>query len=142
MKSTRLLVEYEYEFSLFGVITQVKEHKLAWSINKFMGLKLVKQDDIQYDFQKGGRMYISNFIYETEYSYVRLLKNKPYEFSNIQKPYLLSELKDYDYFIQLEGEIEDFDDATFREALQSLNEVQYVTKVEVSNLKSKENLLF
>lgn len=142
MKATKLFVEYEYNFTLIGLISPVKEYKLAWSINKYLELDLRKEEDILYDYQNGGKMYISNFIYETEYSYVRLLKNKPSEFSNIQKPYLLSELKDYDYFIQFEGEIAEFDESSFREALQRLNEIQYVMHVNVDDLRSKENLLF
>lgn len=142
MKATKLFVEYEYNFTLFAIISTVKEYKLAWRLNKNLELELYKEKDILFEFQKGGKMEISNYMYETEYSYVRLLKNKPTEFSNIQKPYLLSELKDYDYFIQFEGEIGEFDEKSFREALQRLNEIQYVMHVSVDNLKSKENLLF
>lgn len=142
LKTTKLFVEYEYNFDLLAIISPIKEYKLAWSINKSLEIELTKKEDILLDNGKGARMYISNFDYETEYSCVRMLKNKPYEFSNIAKPYLLSELKDYDYFIQLEGEADEFDAESFREALSKLKDVQYVTSVDVENLKSKENLLF
>ena len=103
-------------------------------------LELEKVSDIQYDFLKDCKFLISNFIFETDYSCFRLLKNRPVEFLNIKKPYLLPELKQYDYFVILNGEYA----AYYNENVNKLKDIpviQLVNIIDIDLLPSKENLL-
>jgi len=142
MKSTKLIVEYDYEFEVLAVISSVKDYKLAWAINKCLTINLCKTEDICLDFVKEGRLLISNFIFETEYTTFRLLKNKSFEVSRTSKPYLIPELKDYDYLIQISGESIAYNGDVIIEKLKELSLVEYIKKVDIKNLKSKENLIF
>ena len=43
MSKSKLVIEYEYDFNLYGVISLSKDYKLAWLINKELGLHLCKE---------------------------------------------------------------------------------------------------
>src|SRR5436190_16147971 len=104
MKNIKLVVEYEYDFDVLAIISSVKDYKMAWAINKLLDINLCKTEDISLDFVRDDRLLLSNFIFETEYTTFRLLKNKSYEVGRSSKNYLLPELKDYDYLIKISGE--------------------------------------
>lgn len=142
MKPTRLAVEYDYDFEIFALISSAKPHKLAWSINKTFNIHLRKAEDLCLDFIKESKIIITNFLFETEYGEFRLLKNRPCEMVNASRPFLLPELKDYDYIIKSGGEAPLFPGNDILDNLRNLPEIQYVQQIEVINLKSKENLIF
>ncbi|HEX8546303.1 MAG TPA: IPExxxVDY family protein [Cytophagaceae bacterium] len=142
MKSTKLIVEYDYDFEVLALISSVKAYKLAWFLNKELKIKLCKSEDLYFDFIKEGSIVISNYIYQTEFSIFRLLKNKSCEHSNTSKPYLLPELKKYDYVIQLSGEISMFPLTALQDTLKHIPSVEYVKLIDIDSIKSKENLIF
>ena len=141
MKSNKLVIEYEYDFKVFAITSSSKEFKLAWAFNELLHVKLAKQADIEFQFLKGSRFLISNFLFESEYSSFRLLKNKAVEFENVSKPFLLPELKHFDYFLRLEGEFSDEYLIQIELIIRDLNSVQHVELLELSTINSKENLL-
>jgi hypothetical protein len=87
-------------------------------------------------------LVIINYNFETEYSNFRLIKNKSCEFANIASPYLIPELKEYDYFIQLQDESGFFGISSIMEKLKNINGIEYIKLIETENLKSKDNLIF
>jgi hypothetical protein len=142
MKTNKLVVDFDYNFKMIGIISSAKEYKLAWSINQILKIHLIKSDDINLQFHNDCNILVSTYLYFTEYSQLRLLKNKSIEFSNIAKPYLIPELKDYDYFIHIIDEGCIFDEEWMKDQLQTSSAVQYVKVIDVSELKSKDNLIF
>ena len=50
MKKQKLVVDFDYNFKLFGIISPASEHKLAWEMNKKLGVKLIKNSDIKINF--------------------------------------------------------------------------------------------
>ncbi len=142
MKAIKLVVEYDFDFEFIGLISSLKGHKLAWNINNELKIELKKEDDICLDFLHEGQLIIINYNFETEYSNFRLIKNKSCEFANIASPYLIPELKEYDYFIQLQDESGFFGISTIMEKLKNINGVEYIKLIETENLKSKDNLIF
>jgi hypothetical protein len=142
MKNTKLIVEYEYDFDLFGLISSAKDYNLAWHLNNILHLHLCKAEEIEFDFLDKSKIYISNFIFEKEYSSFRLLKNKAVEFHNSTKPYILPECKEYDYLLMLKDEAEEIVPDDIMNLLKSVPVVQYVNKIDLTNLRSKENLIF
>jgi hypothetical protein len=142
MKTNKLVVDFDYSFKMIGIISSAKEYKLAWSINQLLKIHLIKADDINLQFQNDCNILVSTYLYLTEYSQIRLLKNKSIEFTNIAKPYLIPELKDYDYFIHILDEGCIFDEEWIKEQLQDCGSIQYIKVIDVSELKSKDNLIF
>jgi hypothetical protein len=142
MKAIKLVVEYDFDFEFIGLISSLKGHKLAWNINNELKIELKKEDDICLDFLHEGQLVIINYNFETEYSNFRLIKNKSCEFANIASPYLIPELKEYDYFIQLQDESGFFGISSIMEKLKNINGIEYIKLIETENLKSKDNLIF
>lgn len=139
MGVAKLIVEYDYDFDVYAIISPVKDYKLAWCINSQLSFEFEKQQDVLLEYNNGAKMYFSSFSYETEYNCYRLLKNKSCEYSNISKPYLLSELKDYDYILVVDGEGER---EGLTEYLKSVNNIIYIKQFNPENLKSRENLIY
>lgn len=140
MKASKLVLEYDYDFILIGLVSAAREFKLAWQINEYLKIGLKKEVDLEYDFLKGYKIFISNFIFETEYSSFRLLKNRSVEFLNVQKPFLLPELKNYDYFAMLDGDFA-YHAAENLSLLKEVPAIQLIKPINVETLPSKENLL-
>ena len=142
MKKRKLEAEINYDFSLFGIISPLKEYKLAWLLNSQLDIHLDKVKDIEMDFLKSQNLIISNFLYETEHSSIRLLKNKSMDQFADNSAYLLPELNRFDYLIILSGFNSTFTTKGLKQKLLGIPQVQYVQSFPVDSLKSKENLIF
>lgn len=142
MKKNKLIVEYEYNFDLLGIISPAKGYKLAWLINETLKIKLKKEKDLALEFLNDKNIVISNYLFQTEHSIFRLIKNKSYDSGNEGQLYLLPELKDFDYLIMINGFEDTFNSVEVTDKLKQLNEIQYLQKINISDLKSKENLIF
>ena len=124
------------------MISPVKDYKLIWSINHQLNVNLVKNTDLILEYLNQQKLVISNFLFETENSSLRILKNKAEDGDELKKSYLLPELKNFDYFLMLEGSGDTFNISEIEGKLKNLEIIQYLTKIDVSKLKSKENLVF
>ena len=140
MKTLRLDIDYDFDFAIFGLVSSSKEYKLAWALNKCLNLRLVKQSDLNFDFIHKGRLVISNYLHRSDTSSFRLFRNKSVDLSTLKKPFLVPDIKEYDYIVQVSGVLSDCQ----QEILQHLNCVpiiQYVQPFDPNNLKFKENLI-
>ena len=142
MPSLTLDFEYDIDYQLIGVISNVKEFKLAWLAGKVLELDFEKKDDLSFQLPGKKELFISNFVSESEYFTFRFLKNKAYDTNGLPKPYLLPEVKNYDYLIQLEGEYSRLSFDEIKMALRKDAIVQYADIIDVDSLKSKENLIY
>ncbi len=142
MKAFKLHVDYDFDFEVIGLITSLKGYKLAWSINNELRIALKKEEDICINFLKEGKLVIINYIFKTEHTNFRLIRNKSCEFANIASPYLIPELKEYDYFIQLQDENRISNTFPIKEKLKNINGIEYIKEIETENLKSRDNLIF
>jgi hypothetical protein len=141
MKTLRLDIDYAYDFEVFGVVSSSKEYKLAWALNNCLNIRLVKQSDLCLDFIQKGRLVISNYLHLTEGSTFRLFRNKSLDLSTLKKPFLVPDIKEYDYVVQVSGLLSDYR----QDILQRLHLVpliQYVQHFDPNHLKFKENLIF
>ncbi|MDX2189248.1 MAG: IPExxxVDY family protein [Bacteroidota bacterium] len=130
----------EFDFELLGIVSAAKDFTIACYINWYLGIELTKNEDLQYDFVKDCKFFISNFIFEADYSNIRLIKNRPVEFINLKKPYLLPELKNYDYFILLSGEYaENYAESEIK--LKKVPIINLIKRINYQEIPSAENLL-
>ena len=142
MKKRRLDAEIDFTFTLLGLITTLKEYKLAWLLNNHLDIQLDKTKDIKIDFLKSKNLVISNYIFETEHSCFRLLKNKSVDRFEDNLAFLIPELKRFDYLAIVQGFEDTFSNQELKECLSSIKQIQYVQSFNVEELKSKENLIF
>ena len=142
MKKRKLEAEFEYDFSLFGIISTLKEYKLAWLLNNILDVQLDKANDIEIEFLKSQNLIISNYLVETENSSLRLLKNKSMDQLGDNPAYLLPELKRFDYFMIIQGFEDTFSNQVLKQKISSIPGIQYVQVFSLESLKSRENLIF
>ena len=151
MPTLKLDIEYDFDFEVIGVVSSASAYKLAWEINNELKIDLSKGKDIVLDFTKK-EVIITNFLFEEEHSFIRLIKNKSLEDTTVANPtslfdvgvneYFLPELKKYDYVIQLEGSINNLYSDEIINKLNALNKIQLVTPIDLDDLKEKDNLIF
>lgn len=142
MKTLQLDIAYEYDFDLYGLVSTVKEHKIAWALNKLLGFRLIKQKDLYYDLVGQERIVISNYEYLTDYSVVRLLKNRAVGTTPLKLSFLLPEIKEYDYMLQINGPLQQLYPQEFINRLLRCPLVQCVKQFDPLTLKLKDNLIF
>jgi len=142
MAKKKLIIEYTFDFDLFGIVASEKEYKLAWSINQKFGINLKKQQDILLELVGNKKLTISNYIFETENSSFRFFKNKSMDVEDGDPLYLLPEVKNFDFLIMIEDEGDSLQQEQVPEKLSQIPIIQYYQKFDLNKLKSKENLLF
>ena len=142
MKKRKLEAEINYDFSLLAIISPLKDYKLAWTLNSLLELQLEKEKDIEIDFLKSQNLVISNFLWETEHSSIRLLKNKSIDQFSDNPAFLLPELNRFDYLIIIKGFESLFSTQSLKKKLLTIPQIQFVQSFPIESLKSKENLIF
>ena len=142
MKKRKLEAEFDYDFSLVGIISAEKEYKLAWLLNRQLDLQLIKAKDIEIEFLKRPNLIISNYLFETEHCSFRLMKNKSMDEFSDGSAYLLPELKRFDFFVIFQGFEDTISNQDLKEKISTLPEIQYAQFFKIDGLKSKENLIF
>lgn len=142
MKKKKLEAELSFDFSLIALISELKEYTLAWHLNAALDIQLEKKKDIELEFIKGQNLLISNYFYETQHSYIRLLKNKSIIVFGESPAFLLPELNQFDYLILVYGFEDTLSMTELKSKISGIPKVQYVQALGVENLKSKENLIF
>lgn len=142
MKKNKLIADYSYDFQLFGLLSYAREYKLAWTINSILNIGLKKEEDIVIRFVGDRTLAISNFKHETPYATVRLLRNRSYDDQKENSAvYLLPELKNFDYLLMVHDESDTGDNNAFS-LLGECPLIQYLARIDLDKLKSRENLLF
>ncbi|MCG8323345.1 MAG: IPExxxVDY family protein [Cytophagales bacterium] len=142
MKKQKLVVDFDYNFKLFGIISPASEHKLAWELNRGLNVNLIKNEDIKINFLNNKNLIISNFLFGKEESILRLLKNKSVAMSATNQSFLIPELKQFDYLLIIDGFEQTFKPEHVAARLRQIDIIQNVMNLEVLKLKSKENLVF
>jgi hypothetical protein len=141
MKKSKLIANVDFDFSLLAIASQLKEYKLAWTINQGLGIRLVKQPDEIFHFLGNEKLCISNYLYQTEHSKLRLVHNRSKEESAANQ-FLIPELKQFDYLMLVEGFEGSMEIQEVREIIKTIDGVQMINLIEIDQLRSRENLIF
>jgi hypothetical protein len=71
-----------------------------------------------------------------------LFRNKALGTTTLRKPYLLPDIKEYDFVLQINGSLPKMYPPNFVNMLLHIPLVQYVKQFDPLSLKFKENLIF
>jgi hypothetical protein len=140
MKKTKLVIEPTFDFELIGLAAPVKDYKMAWLINRDLDLDLVRAEDIHIEFLSSSKLEISQYFLSLPHGYIQLLKNKAINTSQ-QLAYLIPELRNLDYFLLVQDQTHQTNIATYIDVLSANPFIQSVVRLDISKIKSKENLL-
>ncbi len=133
------------DFILYGIVSDVKEYKLAWQLNKFLEIKFILQEELTLLLKSPKSLTILYYLFTEEYYSIKLIKNLAVENVDIKSPFLLPELKNFDYLLMFEGEGYDEDNISDKvTTLKNAEFVQYISKIELDERKipSLHNLMF
>ena len=97
-------------------------------------------DDLEWEVRNSEKLEIAQYFLSLPHGFIQLLKNKALN-SAQQLAYLVPELKNLDYFLLVQDETEQLDLSNFMEKLSRNPLVQSIVRIDISKLKSKENLL-
>ena len=141
------------EYALIAIHTTLSDYKLAYLLNNRLNY-LFKRADFDLDMRSKHNEKVSFTIYEyfnTEYSFFlisNVYKNKKETdgvglfIESIAYNYLVPEKKKVDYFMKIEGDIEEDFLITLIKEIKSLPQVLTSYEIEVETLKSKDFLIF
>lgn len=144
MSKEKLILDYfEDDFLLYGIISDVKEYKLAWQLNQSLQLNFVLQEEAQIVFKGNKNMAVSYYLASKDHLKVKLIKNRAVASKGLKLPFVLPELKNYDYLLMIEGEdYESFEEISPIEQFKKGSFVQYSNTIDIDSLKSVDNLIF
>jgi hypothetical protein len=138
-KTHKLSINAEYSSVIIAISSHENDYRLSWAINKHMGTNFIKTDNlVVFNKKYKVEQEFSLFMFEDEDSLVKyhLVANK------CDKGYLIPELSNMDFFIQIYGEISaDFRDRLL-EKLKKINIVTGAFIIDPALLKSGRRLIY
>jgi len=138
VKKHKLELAIEEDFCLLGVVSDEPDYKLCWRINQSLDMNFEKHEELKlYHKKMDEEQLISYFSYHDDDSLItyRLIKNRA------DKGYFLDELKNIDYLIHIQGEINTGRIRTFMASISALEPVRMCVPSDLSRIKHKERLL-
>ncbi len=148
---------YDDSYKLIAIHCRLEDYRLAYLLNKHLGLKLERKDnDIDFKYLESSYS-IFEWDNETEYVLWNLISNvcKKEEdslystgtlFSNTEKVlktfHLISEYKKVDFFLKISDEIQNVDEKLILNKLQAIPQIITSYTVDPLKIKSKDHLIF
>lgn len=133
---------YEINYDLFGIVSNIKEYKLAWILNKIFSIDLIKFDDLIITKHNQKIFQISNYFYKTDEFITRLLKNKLINKGSYNnEKFLINKLSNFDYFLQVYNHSNEFNKKEIINKLNTESSIQFANFVDINLIKEKDLLL-
>ncbi|HTE32555.1 MAG TPA: IPExxxVDY family protein [Chryseolinea sp.] len=140
MKKSKLIIEYDFDFELLGLISTAKGYKLAWELNQALGVHLIKQPDLVVGFKNNEEKSFSHYAHQTQLNRLKMFKNKTSELEP-GKYFLIPEFPHYDFIILADME-EQYKQQQLIQSIKSIASIQLVAPIPLDGLKSKSNFIF
>lgn len=143
------------DYELIAVHSSLDDYKLAYMLNKELGVQLSKNLVYVEIAIPEGKSAFSNYIFDDEKNDVvwTLIENKTTIINSNKQTtslfeqvditvFLLPEFKKADYLIKIENIDYGFDSESIIEKIQEIKNVTTAYAIDITNLKSKNNLIF
>ena len=143
------------DYELIAVHSSLDDYKLAYMLNKELGVQLSKNLAYVEIAIPEGKSAFSNYIFDDEKNDVvwTLIENKTTIINSNKQTtslfeqvditvFLLPEFKKADYLIKIENIDYGFDSESIIEKIQGIKNVTTAYTIDITNLKSKNNLIF
>jgi len=139
LKKTRLKYQPEWTFLLIGISSHENDYHLSWTINKEIGLKLIRVKDLIIPrVNENEDQHFSVFSYDQQD--VHLLYNL---ISNTgENGFLIPEFKNIDFFLQIYGGSGETFEQQILENLKRIGIISACFIISPEQLKSPGKLLF
>ncbi len=142
-------------YELIAIHTTVEDYKLAFLLNSVLGTQLKKNNSsIEIEIPEGKSSF-TNFLFDDKRNDVvwNLIENKsailtpknktPQLFDDVEiTVFLLPEFKKASYLLKIENIDYNLDTDEIIEKISSIKNISTVYNIDITNLKSKNNLIF
>jgi hypothetical protein len=138
MKKHKLDLAIDEDFCLLGVVSDEPDYKLCWMINHSLDMNFERQEDLQlFHPRLNMEQVFSLFSYHDENALItfRIIRNRT------ENGCYLDELKNIDYLIHIQGEINTSKINDFIHAVGSLKPVRMCVPSDLTRIKNRERLL-
>ena len=136
-KVHKLTEKEDYRFKLAGISSAENDYKLSWSLNQILGINLVRIDNLEiYHKRLDDKQAFSQFEYfdeETLLQY-RLISNRSVN------GYLLEEMTNLDYLLQISGEMDEGWLGLLIEKMNNIEGIILAFPLDPTKLKSRKKL--
>lgn len=130
-----LEIEDEYDFEIIGVSSHEKDYRLAWSLNKTLGWRLVRIEDAVVEGKRSTTHHARfRWTHPVDQTVFTLIDNKTPEGT------FMPDLMQFDYLLKIEQPSE----SSMKKLQSGLRKTDFVLafqRQEVDKLKYKDNLL-
>ena len=136
-KKQFLVLENEIDFILIGIVSNEKDYRLCFDLNKLLEINLLKGDDLELK----SKNQESSFF--TVSSYANEDGNKMIVISNKSGgKFLVSELKQWDYFFMIKSFIRETEKLKIIERIKTSKHIALSAEISPEKVKAIENLIF
>lgn len=128
----------QFDFILIGISCQYKDYRLCHELNSMLRIELTRGND--YEIFNGKRMEKINFSF---YHFQNNEEDQYFLISNKGKHGLLiPEQKQIDFFLMIRENVKRISETEIINRIKELKVVLGVFKIDIKNLKSRDNLVF
>jgi hypothetical protein len=135
-KKHKLTFQLDFNFFLLGISSSENDYRLSWEINKKLKISLrkstdhvIKREEIEQAFS------VYTFSDEEVYLQYFLIANKS------ENGYLIEELRNMDYFLQIHGDITDKQQEQIISYARNIKGITGVFNLDINTMKSKNKLI-
>ncbi len=137
----QLFLEESYDFSLYGMISSLKDYQIAYYLGKFFDVEFKAQVDIKVLYKRNVFGDYVNLTAVSNCSDYRIIRNKAV--NPLKKPkYIVPEFVEYDFILQVGGEIHEWNADLIVEELKGVKNLNMVKEIDLEQLEFKENLIY
>ncbi len=158
-----LFLEPDYDFVLIGISSHAKDYRICWAINNKLNIEFKKIDSLEIKNSKkqSTPSFFSTFRFEDAENFLEyfvianlsegkrpsLKKNSLFgeekeEEQSLENECLIPEYKNFDYFFIIKGKVSDNKRDEFVTAIKELDITLTALAINLTPLKSKQNLIF
>ena len=161
MPALKLLLDdvFDFDFTVIAIHCSLEEYRMAFLINKYAGLRLKSSDDVDF-FVKNDKYSFTAMRFDDQKNYqsYTLIANKyklkydkrainsdlftESESEHYKTLNLVPEVKNADYLLKIESDNGKIPTLALLAQLNQISQIITAYHVEVSSLKSKQNLIF
>lgn len=148
--------DYEHDYTLIGVHTSLEDYRLAYLLNKNLGIQFRRYKEDLDLFENSAKSSFSIFIFDDKKNQTTwtLISNKniPTEsvsettdslFASEQKSvFLIPEKRTVDYLIRIDGIFPNSFIKSIIEAIKKINNIMTLYTIDPMDLKSRDHLIF
>lgn len=135
-KKHKLTFQLDFNFFLLGISSSENDYRLSWEINKKLKISLKKSTDHVIK-RKETEQFFPVYMFDDDELYIQyfLIGN------HCENGYLIEELRNIDYFLQIHGDLTDRQQEQISSSVRNIKGITGLFKLDVNTLKSKNKLI-